>query len=93
MAKRTIDESIIKAPLSGMCEIDVEKAIKYFNNKCVIYKYKDTYTLVRTTHNNKRIVLKVKIKESDAKEIIKRNCLIELPDFIFKHGSTFKKGK
>jgi hypothetical protein len=74
--------------MTGVCEIDVDKAIKCFGKQGFIVRYRDEYRLV-----NNRAKVKITIDKQDALCIIEQLQLIEQTDFIFKHTSIFRKGE
>ena len=92
----TLNDCIVTSPSTGECEINLDIAEKYFNNKSMISEYRGIttdeptkYTLIRYTHKVNR-VLKVEISESDALDLIKRLNLLELRNSFFHRGSTWK---
>ena len=84
-----LQDAIIKWSDTGCVELDLKKAIKYFNKKSIISKWHNEYTLCRYTHKN-NLVLKVTITEQNAKYLIQKLNLVEIRSTIFVHGSTFK---
>lgn len=85
----TINDAIIRRPLTGMCEIDVEKAVESFNHKCSITRWHDEYRLIRQSH--KRVTaLKVTISSRDALKIIKKLSLVEERSNLFNNAYTYR---
>ena len=86
--KLRLNDCITKFNSTGPCPIDMDKAVKAFTKRCIISKYNDEYRLYRFTH--KRCVsMKITISTEDAKILIKKLALVELPDGLYKKGSTF----
>jgi hypothetical protein len=72
---------------TGPCGIDIEKAVKCWTKRCIISKWRDEYRIVRYSYK-RHIALKVTISVEDAKELISRLNLHELPGAL-NSGSTF----
>ena len=72
----------------GECEIDVEKVIKKFTLLHRIFQWRNEFYLVEYTPKCKR-KLKVCIKETDAKEIIKKLNLKAFKDDLFVNAITY----
>jgi|TARA_A200000159_G_scaffold155824_1_gene170041 hypothetical protein len=90
----TLKDCIITAPSTGACEIDIEKAKKYFDKHCFISKWQgekgDEYRLVRTKANARNFNhVKVTISEEDALTIIDALNMYEITSRMFNRGSTF----
>ncbi len=62
-------KAIIEFNLTGECSIDIDKAVKYWNLLCRIYKYQNSYTLAQLTPKGKH-KLKVSISQQQAEELI-----------------------
>jgi len=81
MPKLTIANSITEVKDSGPCNINIDLAVKYFDDDSfVFYELKDneekSYSLYRET---KRTIIKFHIKEKDALELIERLNLMFFP--------------
>lgn len=88
--KMTLNNCVTEFNDAGVCKIDTDIAVKYFNNKSFISRWNDKYTLVRIIYKSRR-ALKVTISEEDAKEIVSRLGLVENPSGLFSSASTFKR--
>lgn len=95
----TLKDAVIEMPMTGICQIDKYKAIKYFDRFCFISKYLDhedkskaEYKLCRFKNQSKRFnSLKIQISEGDALFIIDELKLNEEKNPIFILGSSFKR--
>jgi hypothetical protein len=89
----TLKDCVVTIPMSGFCEIDIEKAISLFDKHCFISKWKgesDEYRLVRCRLGRGNFRgLKVTISESDALTLIDRMGLVEVKSVTFNSGSSF----
>lgn len=72
---------------TGPCPIDIEKAVKCWTKRCIISKWKDEYRIIRYTHKT-NVAMKVTISSEDAKILIEKLDLHELPSGL-NSGSTF----
>jgi len=72
---------------TGPCPIDIEKAVKCWDKRCVISKWDEEYRIYRYTHKT-HVAMKVTISTEDAKILIDRLNLHELPGAL-NSGSTF----
>ena len=77
-------EAIINCPSTGICEIDLDKAVRCFGKLGFISRWHDEYTLVNT-----RAGVKVAISKDDAMRLVELLDLVELKSGIFAHGSSF----
>ena len=85
----TLNDCVIKAPLTGECEIDLDIAEKYFNKKSSISEYDGSYRLFRYTHK-KHYVLKVTISKADAMDLIDRLKLVRFPCGLFVKSAIWR---
>ena len=84
-----LNSAIVSCPPHGECELDIEKAVKLFTNKCFISQYKDTFKLVRI-RNKKAVALKAVISSKDARELIRRIGLTAIPSSTFNNAVTYR---
>ena len=89
--KKNILEAIIKHKDTENIEIDLTKAVKYFDDRCCISKWISDktleYRLIRTFRGHPQT--KVGISNNDAEFLIKELKLLEVKNRIFRSGSTF----
>ena len=85
-----INDAIINCPLTGECDLDLEKAASLFDESCFISKYGDEYRLVRGNAESDTPSLKVTIKPCDAVYLIERLRLAEEKCSTFNLASTFR---
>jgi len=85
---KKLKQAIINRPITGECELDLPEMIKLFDHTCFITKYHDEYRLVRKIYKRK-IALKITIKASDAKEIIRSKKLSEVQSGTFSHAAYY----
>ena len=81
MAKKTIADSVTEFKSFGTCQINIDLAVKYFDDDSfILYELKDNeekiYSLYRET---KGIITKFHITEKDALELIERLNLMFFP--------------
>lgn len=81
-----LSDGIINCPISGECEIDVDKIVKCWRQTAFVSRYHDQYRLV--CH---RAGVKITLFKKDALEIIKRLGMIEDICVLFNHAGTFRK--
>lgn len=84
-----LNDAIISRSMHGICELDVEKAVKYFTEKCFISQYNGKFTLVRV-RNKKAVALKVEISQDDAVELINRVGLTAIKSEVFRDAVTYR---
>lgn len=83
-----IESALTHIPAAGNCTMDIDKAVKLFDSKCLITRWKESYRLVRVPRVNP--TLKVTISKPDAMALIAKLELVERPSTIFKSASTFR---
>ena len=77
-------EAIITIPLTGFCEIDIEKAVKLWNCICVISCWlNEDYTLIEYSNKRRRYKLKVKINKDTALYLINELGLRKVDSEVF----------
>ncbi len=84
-----LNDAVIEFNLTGICKIDIDKAVKAWTNKCFISRWGNEYRLIRVKNKNK-YALKVGISIKDAKELIKKLELIEHKSDVFNFAFTYK---
>lgn len=84
-----LNHALITTPSTGECQIDIEKAVKYFTPKCFISRWGEYWRLVRI-RNKKAIALKVTISGGDAQELIKRLGLVAIKSGTFNSATTYR---
>lgn len=90
MAKKTIADSVTEFKNSGPCQINIDLAVKYFDDDSYIFyqlnnKDEKSYRLYRET---KRTKIKFDIYEKDALELIERLNLMFFP-YITKYFAHY----
>jgi hypothetical protein len=88
MAKMILNHCITEYHSTGPCPIDIDKAVKCWTKRCIISKYNEEYRIYRYTHKT-HVAMKVTISVLDAKILIKKLDLVELPSGMYKKASTF----
>jgi len=84
----SMKRAVLKYELSGICEIDVKKAIKYWNLLCRVSRWKDEFYLCTFTPKGAR-KLKIRISEKDANCLIDELGLFEIQSNLFNSGKTY----
>ena len=79
-----LSDGIIDCPLSGICQINLDKIIKCFGKETTIVRWHQEYRLI-----NKFAKVKIKISIVNAKTLIEKLNLIEVKSAIFGNASTF----
>tara|TARA_Y100000034_G_scaffold68048_1_gene82171 strand:+ start:2989 stop:3240 length:252 start_codon:yes stop_codon:yes gene_type:complete len=74
-----LSDGIITCPMSGECEIDVEKIKRCFGKSFISKHYNVTHDSNHYRLVNKRLGLKITIGEQDALELIDLLDLVEVP--------------
>jgi hypothetical protein len=85
-----MEKLITKFQQTGICEVDVNKVAKAWNDKFSISQYDDKYTLVRQARKNSPSAAKVQISKEQAKEIIKTAKLLPIDSGIFRSAKTYR---
>ena len=85
---KNLNHCIKTLPSTGLCEIDLDIAIKTFTNRCFISRWNNEYQLCRKKYKH-IYAMKISISESDAKELIQKLDLIEEKSPIFRSGFTY----
>ena len=83
-----LNHCIIKFESTGICHIDMKKALKSFTKRCLISKYHEKYTLCRITHK-RHFSMKAAISIEVARTLIDRLDLVEHKSAVLRYGSTF----
>lgn len=73
----------------GENEIDVDIAVKNWDNYSKLYRWHDEFRLVRETHNSTRTTFKTTIKTTQAFELIEKLNLKQYNPGIFKNSSVY----
>lgn len=89
MNNMKLEKCITNMPLTGICDIDVDKAVKCFDDQCSISQWHDEYKLVRTAYKGKVRRLKAAISVEDALEVIKRLGLQAIHSPLYNHAQTW----
>jgi hypothetical protein len=72
----------------GICEVNVSKVVKAWNEKFSISQYHDDYTLVKQGRSDRHA--KVKISKEQALEIIEKAKLLLIQSKTFRYGITYR---
>lgn len=87
------DKIVIKFNLTGECEISVENVKKAWDKTWSISQWHDEYTLCRHNRNAEnftRTDIKVRISETQAKQVMRDLKLIAEKSQIFRNAITWK---
>ena len=86
------EKFVISVPDSGECEINLKELTKVWKKGFYISQWDgdkgEEFRLVR--EGKKRILLKMTISSSDAKELIKANSLTKIRSDVFNSGSSWR---
>lgn len=85
-----MEKLITKFQQTGICEVDVNKVAKAWNNKFSISQYEEKYTLVKQHRKNSPSSAKVQISKIQAEEIIKAAKLLPIYSGIFRNARTYR---
>jgi hypothetical protein len=83
-------ESILKTlPLTGECEVDIEKAVNIWNETYCVSQFKEQYSLVKFYAD--KDYGKVTISKQQAHELIGKLNLVDEQSPVFRSGRTWKQ--
>jgi hypothetical protein len=85
-----MEKLITKFQQTGICEVDVNKVSKAWNDKFSISQYDEKYTLVKQYRKNSPSAAKVQISKEQAEEIIKAAKLLPINSGIFRSAKTYR---
>jgi hypothetical protein len=83
-----LKSAIIEMPETGVCNLDIEKVKKLFDENCLIIRWYNEYRLHQFNENER--ILKANISKEDALRIITELDLEESKSELFQNGSTFR---
>jgi hypothetical protein len=90
MAKKNELELVLKTmPMVGECEVDVDKAVKIWNDSFSVSQFKEQYSLVKFYRDGD--YGKVTISKKQAHELIGKLNLVDEQSAIFRSGRTWRK--
>lgn len=78
--------------LTGELTVNVDLVCKSWNHLWSIYQWGNSYRLVKYLRKDSELCAKINISENQAKEIINKLNLNQIPS-IFKSGSSWKQEK
>lgn len=88
MSKSGIEKCFITKDVAGILKIDVDLAIKHWDDDCCITQYGQKYWIYK--EKNGEVIIKASIDKKDAEIIIKSLELIKINNEIFKYSKVYK---
>jgi len=75
---------------TGICEVNIDKVLKDWNDKCSIYQWEQKFTLHKRGRGKESVAFKAEISYEQAMQIIKRQGLLKVQDSTFRSASIYK---
>jgi hypothetical protein len=85
MKQNKFEQMIKTMPLTGECEIHLDKAVSLWDDNFCISQFRETYQLCHS------LGMRCTISRDDFKELIVRLFLIPDRSTIFKSGTTWRR--